>query len=117
MDDWKEIYTAAGGDPEKPLARFGGNEEMLKRFLRLFAKDGSFAALQEALAAGKTEEAFRAAHTLKGICANLGFDGLYAKASEITELLRHGELDAAAALFPGLADVYRDVVQEMDRLL
>ena len=38
--------------------------------------------------AGKREEAFRAAHTLKGVCANLCFDRLLASAGQLTELLR-----------------------------
>lgn len=117
MGEWRDIYAVAGGDPEKALARLGGNEEMLKRFLRLFAGDGSFADLRAALAADKTEDAFRAAHTLKGICANLGLDGLYARASEITELLRRGELDGARTLFPGLAEMYGNVMEKMERLL
>ncbi len=37
---------------------------------------------------GDTETAFRAAHTLKGICMNLGFDRLYEASYDITEVLR-----------------------------
>lgn len=110
MSELSEIYALAGGEPEKVLARFGGNEKMLRHFLNLFAQDGSFDRLQAALAAGETEDAFRAAHTLKGICANLGFERLYKKASEITELLRRGELDRAKPLFPELEEMYKAVV-------
>ena len=38
--------------------------------------------------AGQREQAFRAAHRLKGVCANLSFDRLGASASQLTELLR-----------------------------
>ena len=117
MSDWKEIYASAGGDPEKALTRLGGNEEMLRRFLRLFTKDDSFPALQKDLASGKTEDAFRAAHTLKGVCAALGFDGLYEKSSEITELLRHGELETATAHFPSLAEAYEKTIDAINRVL
>ncbi len=117
MSELEKIYDAAGGEPERVLARYGSNEEMLKRFIRLFAKDSSFAEMKEALAAGKTEDAFRAAHTLKGICANLGFEGLYERASEITELLRCGELDNAKRFFPGLAEVYGNVIEAMEQSL
>ena len=37
---------------------------------------------------GQRQEAFRAAHTLKGVSANLGFDRLQASAGRLTELLR-----------------------------
>lgn len=115
MGELREIYDIAGSDAEKVLARFGGNEEMLKRFLCLFAQDSSFSELQAALAAGNTEEAFRAVHTLKGICANLGFARLYEKSSEMTELLRRGELDKAAPLFTGLEDEYEKVMEALNQ--
>lgn len=50
------------------------------------------------------ESAFRAAHTLKGVAQNLGFDALYRASSALTEHLRGGQpltepqlLDATAA--------------------
>ena len=117
MDELKEIYEIAGSDPKEVIARYGGNEEMLRRFLCLFAQDSSFSELQAALAAGNTEEAFCAVHTLKGICANLGFARLYEKSSEMTELLRRGELDKAAPLFTGLEDEYAKVLGVLNRYL
>lgn len=117
MGDWKEIYELAGGDPDRALARLGGNEEMLMHFIRLFANDGSFSALQEYLASERTKDAFRAAHTLKGICANLGFDGLYEKSSEITEFLRHGGLESATVHFPVLAEAYGKTIDAINRVL
>lgn len=115
MGELREIYDIAGSDAEKVLARFGGNEEMLKHFLCLFAQDSSFSELQVALAAGNTEEAFRAVHTLKGICANLGFERLYEKASTMTEFLRRGELENAKSLFPGLAGEYETVMEALNQ--
>ena len=60
-----------------------------------FLDDNSYANLKEAIAAGNVEEAFRAAHTLKGVCLNLGFDNLYKASSAITEIFRAGELAGA----------------------
>ena len=37
---------------------------------------------------GERKDAFRAAHTLKGVCANLSFDRLFSSADQLTELLR-----------------------------
>ena len=72
----KECYEKVGSDYEAVLKRLG-SEDMLKRFSVKFLDDPSFQSLQENLKAGNTREAFRAAHTLKGICANLGFDRLF----------------------------------------
>lgn len=51
------------------------------------------------MAQGNCEAAFRAAHTLKGVSANLGFTQLCASASQLTELLRGvtGEIPLDAA--------------------
>lgn len=115
MGELREIYEIAGSDSKEVIARYGGNEEMLKHFLCLFAQDSSFSELQAALAAGNTEEAFRAVHTLKGICANLGFERLYEKASTMTEFLRRGELDNATPLFTGLEDEYEKVMEALNQ--
>lgn len=68
--------------------------------------DGSFEALTEALKGNKAEAAFRAAHTLKGICLNLGFDRLFERASLVTERLRGGNLEGAKEGFPELKKEY-----------
>ncbi len=48
----------------------------------------SYEELRSACAEGRGEDAFRAAHTLKGVCSNLGFDRLYEASSALTEKLR-----------------------------
>ena len=69
----KECYDAMGADYQNTLNRFP-NEAFIKKFVLKFLDDNSYANLKEAIAAGNVEEAFRAAHTLKGVCLNLGFD-------------------------------------------
>ena len=78
---------ALGGDYEQVKRRLP-SDGMIKRFLAKFPGDDSFAVLCQALENGRREEAFRAAHTLKGVSANLGLDRLSASASALTELLR-----------------------------
>ncbi|MBQ7926132.1 MAG: Hpt domain-containing protein [Lachnospiraceae bacterium] len=80
-----------GMEYEDTLHRFMNKEELLERFLRKFEADTSYLQLMEQLQAGNYGEAFAHAHTLKGVTANLGLEGLRRPASEITELLRHWE--------------------------
>ena len=63
-------------------------EEMLARFALKFLDDESMDKLEAAMAAGDAEGAFMAAHTLKGVSQNLGFDNLYEPAVVVTEALR-----------------------------
>ena len=66
-----------------------------------FHLDSPFGALTTQQAAARRREsrelAFRAAHTLKGVCANLGFERLRASASDLTELLRKTDTIPAEA--------------------
>lgn len=47
---------------------------LIQQFITKFLDDSSFPELCLALQNGQRAEAFRAAHTLKGVCENLGFD-------------------------------------------
>ena len=83
----KECYEQMGADYEGVLGRLR-SEGLIKKFAKKFLDDGSFQSLKDNLAQGNGEEAFRAAHTLKGVCQNLGFDNLYQVSFDITEKLR-----------------------------
>lgn len=47
---------------------------MITKFSKRFANDKTFQDLCATVENGNAQEAFRMAHTLKGICSNLGFD-------------------------------------------
>ncbi len=83
----KEAYIALGGDYNSILSRFA-TEERVKRFALKFPNDKSYDLLCTSIASNDYKEAFRAAHTIKGICQNLSFDRLYKSAEVITEALR-----------------------------
>lgn len=90
--DIKTFYAAIGGNYEEILGRFITDERILK-FVRRFPADGSFSLLTASLAEKNVEEAFRAAHTLKGVAQNLSFTALFQKVEPLTEILRGGSLD------------------------
>ncbi|MDE7168335.1 MAG: Hpt domain-containing protein [Clostridia bacterium] len=111
----EKFYEKIGGNYADTISRLM-TEERILRFVRKFPADDSFNALKDALVRGSQEEAFRAAHTLKGVAQNLGFTALYEKASAVTEVLRGGSLDVAA-LMPDLESVYRltvDGIADLD---
>ena len=71
----QECYKEMGGDFEGVQKRFGG-VALVEKFAIKFLSDSSFQDLEDGLKEKDAEKAFRAAHTLKGICLNLGFDVL-----------------------------------------
>ena len=82
----RECYEQMGADFDNVLGRLG-SEQMVQRFALKFLNDTSYQTLEETLKEKNVEQAFRAAHTLKGVCLNLGFDNLFTVSSELTEEL------------------------------
>lgn len=87
MISMREAYEKIGANYDDACARLMG-DEMLARFALKFLDDESMDKLEAAMAAGDAEGAFMAAHTLKGVSQNLGFDNLYEPAVVVTEALR-----------------------------
>lgn len=101
----KECYDSIGADFEDVLGRLG-SEKLIERFALKFLDDDSYNNLKVALAEKNAENAFRAAHTLKGVCLNLGLKNLYIVSSDLTEKLRGGSLDGADELFKKVREQY-----------
>lgn len=104
----EECYRIIGGDLAAVAARLP-SVQFAEKFLLKFPGDDSFDALCAAVRDGRRADAFRAAHTLKGVCQNLGLDMLLASASELTEALRPDTPDFAPtvpALFNQVAQDY-----------
>lgn len=95
----RECYAALGGDYDGALSRIH-REGLLEKFALRFPDDPTASALRAALSRGDAKEAFRAAHTLKGVCQNLGFTALGDAIGALTEALRAGNIprDAHALL-------------------
>ncbi len=102
----EELYGKIGGSYDAVLSRLG-SEDMIRRFVMKFAGDPTFGNLARGFSEGDAEAAFRAAHTLKGVCSNLGFDRLFTTASELTEDLRPRKFtDRSEALFSAVKSEY-----------
>ena len=91
----QECYQELGGDYLEVSARLP-SPRLIEKFIGKFLEDGSFNELCSAMENGNREVAFRAAHTLKGVCANMSFKRLLDFASRLTEVLRP-EADAIPA--------------------
>lgn len=90
--DVRSLYQAIGVDFDDVLALLR-KEDRVKLYLVQTMGDPAFAALDEAMAGGDYEAAFRAAHTIKGMGMNLMLKPMTEAAIELVECLRGG-LDA-----------------------
>ena len=115
----KECYDKMGADYEYVLSRLR-SEVLVRKFALKFLDDDSYANLKAAMESGNAPEAFRGAHTLKGVAQNLGFGPLY-KAAEVTESLRpsetsSGDMEKAAKLMPAVDEEYARTIAAIKEL-
>ena len=106
----QECYAAMGGDYAGVTSRLP-TERMVQKFVLKFLNDGSYDLLVRSTEAEDYAEAFRAAHTIKGVCQNLGFTVLYQSSSQLSEALRNGFTPEAPALAEQVAVDYKQTVE------
>ena len=94
----QEFYKTIGSDYYEVEKRLGGG-----KMVTYFVSKSSYRE-------NNAEGAFRASHTLKGICSNLGFGRLYEVSAALTEALRGGSMEGSDKL-------YGEVVREYNLLI
>ena len=110
----QDCYAALGGDYNEVLGRLR-SERLVQKFVLKFPQDGSYALLLSSLEEGNAAEAFRAAHTIKGMCQNLGFTALGEASSALTESLRGGKIEGISALLGAVKEEYARTVAAIER--
>ena len=105
-DNLKNELIEQGVDYKTTLERFMGKDNLYENFLIKFLGDDNFDKLEENIKNKNINEAFKCAHTLKGLCGNLGFNNLLREDSQIVEILRSESLDGVEELFDTLKKKY-----------
>lgn len=111
----REFFNSIGSDYDDVVRRLG-TEAAVRRFILMFKDDPSYEELKRALSDGDVNTAFRSAHTMKGVAINLGFTRLYEASSELTEILRAGNLDGADGSFEGVEREYGIIMNYLKTL-
>lgn len=110
------FYNTIGSDYKSVLTRMGNSEKILAKFVRRFKDDKTAGELIAAVESGDYETAFRMAHTLKGLCANLGLDKLQNSSSELTEALRNTVADNVGELLALVRSDYEMTINALAQL-
>lgn len=106
----RQVYMQLDGDYDSVLARLGTDERIKKYLLKFLDKDME-AAVINALEAEDYQTAFREAHNLKGVCANLNLDRLGHSSSELTDALRGGKPEGdVSALVEAMKSDYQRTI-------
>lgn len=111
----KECYERLGGDYDGVLSRMM-SEATVKKFAVKFLSDKSYDLLISSLENADYKEAFRAAHTIKGICQNLGFGMLFGSVNPLTESLRSADAPPPEELVEAVKRDYEKTVSAIGML-
>ncbi len=104
----QECYAALGGDYGDVSARLR-SDRLVQKFILKYLDDRSFDLLCTSMEEKNYEEAFRAAHTIKGMCQNLSFTTLLDSSSRLSDALRHGWTPEADQLLETVKADHRTV--------
>lgn len=112
MTPLERLYSDTGSDYNGVLQRLG-SVETVERFVKKFAEDETYRQLIVSLDNDDCESAFRAAHTLKGVCASLGFTELYKISCDAVDALRAGNIKEGKRILPRLTDEYEEIIKKI----
>lgn len=112
----QEFYSEVDGNYDEIMKRLRTDERVMK-FVGMFAKDESYNTLVRTMQEGNIDEAFRAAHTMKGVCQNMAFTRLFQSSHAITEALRGKDMEQANKLLDQVTQDYQMVMDGIKKLI
>ncbi len=111
----QECYENIGSSYDSVKQRLKCDDESIAEAIKFFMHDDHIITFFDAIYKHDVQKAFIAAHTLKGISANLGFDRLLSVFSDITQYLRKEDYDKAAELVTAARNNYVTVINAFRR--
>ncbi len=114
----REKLAAVGVEYDEVLKRFMGKEDFYLRMLKKFLNDQNYEELRQAVAQKDWPEAFKYAHTVKGLCGNLGLGGMLEYVGPMTEELRSEPYDEAAitGYMENVSKAYEETIEVIQAL-
>lgn len=85
----QELYESIGGNYGQALSVLR-MDKLIDRYVRKYDPSAQLEKLREAEATLNPGDIFEAAHAMKGVCGNLGFDPIAEQAALLTEEFRPG---------------------------
>lgn len=112
-----DFYDGLGADSANVVRRLG-NETFVRKYLKKFAEDTTVGDLNRYVAEKEYENAFRAAHTIKGLALNLELLPLNGIIIDLTEILRNTihEDDKIKSLLLAFNKEYNTIIQKINML-
>lgn len=103
----EECYAMMNGDYNDVISRLISDERVSKYIVK-FLDNNDYDNIFSGLDAKDYMLAFRSAHSVKGMCLNLGFPALASSSSEVCEVLRPGDHAPEVDMTPLLDKMSKD---------
>ena len=100
-----ETLTEFGVNTKEGLTRCMNNEKFYFKMIKMGLASDQFDKLGAALENNKLDEAFEAAHALKGVLGNLALTPVYNPLAEMTELLRAGKSEDYVTMYKPILEL------------
>lgn len=92
------------------IQRMCGSEDLYTACLGAFLEDPSVEQINSSIKNAMWDEAFTAAHALKGVAGNMGFVPLMHNTGQLIVLIRRGQLGDIPRSLEQVNSSYRDIV-------
>lgn len=111
----QELLIQNGFDVEGAMKRFMNNEALYLKCLKKMLNDTNIKEMREAYDHGDCENAFKAAHSIKGFVSNLGIETLHQQIHPIVEAFREGNMPENGEIAQ-FEEAYQSVYQLIESL-
>lgn len=102
-----------GVDTKEGLTRCMNNQNFYFKMLKMGLSNDMFEKLEKALTEKNSEEAFEAAHALKGVLGNLALTPIYTPLAEMTEMLRAGKEADYMAMYTPILNLRNELLAQV----
>lgn len=101
MDEYKiKALKSVGVNIDEARERFMDNYLFMDKCFTMFINDNNLIKLKEAVSNNNIEDAFIAAHTLKGVCCELSIYKLGSIVCQMSYMLKGGDIKSASEIMP-----------------
>lgn len=109
MDTFFDELKLNETDVDGAIERLNGDEALYISLLYAFLRDLTMRQLSSAIERKQWDEAFTAAHALKGLAGNLGFTPLFHAIGELVIAIRNGRIKDISITLEKTKRCYEDI--------
>ena len=106
----QEMYEALGSDYNALKTRLA-SEKLIKKLLAKYPNDKNYGMLEEGMAEKDFDKCFTAAHTIKGVASNLGFDRLFTVSAKLSDSLKVKNYEGVEEMFADVKEAQEEVLK------